>query len=99
MGATTVAPAPWPWVAAARCAAASDDSTRNHQRNRGRAAMLCPAQFWRMFLSDQFRKQVGVDIAAGQNDDDVPALGIDAASEQCGAPDPPAGFAPEAQLA
>src|SRR6476469_5060447 len=97
MPATTTAPA-WRW-AAARCTAASDGRTRSHQRNRGRAAMLCPALLLAKRLSDQLCEQVGVDIAAGEHDDDVLALGVDAACEQHGEADGAAGLDHQLQLA
>src|SRR5690349_14162378 len=94
--ATTAAPvSPW---AATRCAGGSDRTAPHHQRNRGRAAMLCPASRLEK-LGYQLCKQVGIDIAARQNDDDVLALGVDAAGEQRGEANGAAGLDHELQLA
>src|SRR5438093_11267378 len=58
-----------------------------------------PLYVWGDFLSHQLCKQVRVHIAAGENDDDVPALGIDAAGEQRGKPNGAARLDHELQLA
>src|SRR5882724_11960821 len=58
-----------------------------------------PLYFWKDVLSDEFRKQVGIDIAAGENDYDVLAPGIDAAGEQRSKADGAAGFDHELELA
>ena len=61
--------------------------------------MLCPALRMERFLGDQLCEQIGVDIAAGENDDDVLALGVEAAVEQRGETNGAAGLDHELQLA
>src|SRR6266403_1122610 len=48
---------------------------------------------------DQFREQIRIDIAAGENDDDVLAAGVDAAGQEGGEADRAARLDHELQLA